>query len=88
MIYVKNDTLGKWNPFTGDNKILHVFSGYTNLFIGPFEGNLSNDGRMIALYSKSSKKGFAYDIVRDIKYPDIDFSCGIESQFCINFLPG
>jgi hypothetical protein len=74
MIYIKNDTLGKWNPFTGDNVILHVFSGYTDLSIGPSEGNLSNDGEVIALYSKSSMKGFAYDIVRDTKYPDIDFS--------------
>jgi len=74
MIYIKNNTLGKWNPFTGDNVILHIFSGYTDLFIGPSEGNLSNDGGMIALYSTSSKVGFAYDIVRDVKYPDIDFN--------------
>jgi hypothetical protein len=76
MIYIKNDTLGKWNPFTGANVILHVFSGYSNLFIGPSKGNLSNDGSMIALYSTSSKKAFAYDIVHNIKYPDIDFSTG------------
>lgn len=82
MIYVRNDTLGKWNPFTGDNVIIHVFSGYTDLFIGPFEGNLSNDGGMIALYSTSSKKGFAYDIVHDVKYPDIDFS----SEAKVNFV--
>lgn len=81
MIYVKNDIIGKWNPFTGDNIILHVFSGYDNLVIGPFEGNLSNDGEMIALYSKSSKKGFAYDIVRDVKYPDIDFSAESKVNF-------
>jgi hypothetical protein len=73
MIYIKNDTLGKWNPFTGENKILRVFSGYTNLSIGQSEGNLSNDGRMIALYSETTNVGFAYDIVGDIKYPDIDF---------------
>jgi hypothetical protein len=74
IIYIKNDTLGKWNPFTGANVILHVFSGYTDLSIGLSEGNLSNDGEMIALYSSSSKVGFAYDIVRDVKYPDMDFS--------------
>jgi hypothetical protein len=74
MIYIRNDTLGKWNPFTGEDVILHIFFGYTDLFIGPFEGNLSNDGSMIALYSTSLKKGFAYDIVHDVKYPDIDFS--------------
>jgi hypothetical protein len=74
IIYIKNDTLGQWNPFTGENIILHVFSGYTDLFIGPSEGNLTNDGSMIALYSTTSKKGFAYDITRNIKYPDIDFS--------------
>jgi hypothetical protein len=74
MIYIQNNTLGKWNPFTGENVILHVFSGYMDLFIGPSDGNLSNDGEMIVLYSTMTKKAFAYDLVRDIKYPDIDFS--------------
>jgi hypothetical protein len=78
MIYIKNDTLGKWNPFTGANVILRVFSGYSNLFIGPSKGNLSNDGAMIALYSESSKKGFAYDIAHNVKYPDIDLSAETE----------
>jgi hypothetical protein len=74
MIYIQNNILGKWNPFTGENVILHVFSGYMDLFIGPSDGNLSNDGEMVVLYSTMTKKAFAYDLVRDIKYPDIDFS--------------
>ena len=81
MIYIKNNTLGKWNPFTGDNVILHIFSGYTNLYIGPSKGNLSNDGGMIVLYSTSSKKGFAYDILHNVKYPDIDLSAESRVDF-------
>lgn len=74
MIYVSHDTLGKWNPFTGTGTVLHVFPGFTDLSIGLSEGNLSNDGRLIGLYSASASKGFAYDLVNDKVYPEIDFS--------------
>jgi hypothetical protein len=74
IIYISHDTLGKWNPFTGGNIILHVFAGYTDLTIGLSEGNLSNDGGMIVLYSAIAKKAFAYDLVHNIEYPAIDFS--------------
>jgi hypothetical protein len=74
IIYTSREVLGKWDPFTGENTIIATFPGYTDLMIGLSEGNLSADGRFIALYSTGTMKAFAYDLVTRTKYPDIDLS--------------
>ena len=78
MIYATGEKLGKWNPFTGTGEVIATFTGYASLVIGMGEGNLSADGRMIALYSEGLKVMFAYDLVNKIKYPDIDLSGEID----------
>ena len=78
MIYVNaaEATLGTWNVRTQAKQVIDTFVGYTDLGIGPFEGNISQDGRMIAVNARKngSPVAFAYEMVPNIKHADIDLS--------------
>ena len=73
MVYVDNNVFGIWNVRTDERSTVETFPGYSGLAIGPWEGNLSLDGKRIAL---SGKKGelsiaFVYDISQKKKHPDL-----------------
>jgi hypothetical protein len=73
MVYVNGNTLGSWNVRTQATQPLETFAGYSDFTIGPFEGNVSNDGRMIAIQAKKNGQNvvFAYDMVDRVKHADI-----------------
>lgn len=55
------------NATTGVQTILHTFSGYSNLYIGPWEGNLSaDDATVVLLTAVSGNAGAGNVIVYDI----------------------
>lgn len=78
MIYVNaaDATLGTWNVRTQTTQVFDTFVGYTDLGIGPFEGNISNDGRVVVVNAKKNGNhvAFAYDMVTQTKHADIDLS--------------
>ncbi len=78
MVVVTDNEVKAWNVNTGTQTTLMSFSGYSGCLIGPYEGNLSNDGNMVALYatrnSDGKKVGFALDLQNQIKYNDLDLS--------------
>jgi len=67
-IYVSGNKIGQFDVRSGQNDVLRTFSEYSRIYIGPWEGNLSADGCMIALYTNDSK-AFAHDLCRDVQYP-------------------
>lgn len=74
MIFVRENQLGSWKVRDGETDILETFDGYSDLYIGPWEGNLSLDGTRIALYAQKEGKGvvFGYDLTNKTKFADID----------------
>jgi len=79
MIYVRGNELGSWRVREDATEILATFEGCDDLHIGPWEGNLSLDGRRIALYGRRGERAvaFAYDLAGRVQYPDIPLD-GIE----------
>lgn len=77
-ILLTSNSFQSWNFHTGEVITLITFNGYSNVQLGPWTGNLSDDGSMAAVYatrnSDGKKVGFAVDIDNNIKYPDIDYS--------------
>jgi len=74
-IYVHKNEIGTWNIHTGVKTIIVQFGSYSNLQLGPYEGNVSYDGRWIAPLAKDSDGNqvtFAFDMNEKKKYPDID----------------
>jgi len=78
MVALTDNNVKTWNVWNNEIKVLASFSGYTDCHLGPWEGNLSNDGNWVAVYatrnSDSKKVGFALDLVNGTKYPDIDLT--------------
>jgi len=76
MVYASGNQIGYWYPRTNTKTVLASFSGYSGLLIGPWEGNLSLDGRRIVVSGTgpSGNVAFAYDLVSKTKYPDIRIS--------------
>jgi hypothetical protein len=78
MIYVNDNAVKSWNIRNDSLKVLASFPGYKGYYMGPWEGNLSNDGNWVAIYATrigdNKKVGFAVDLKNSIKYPDIDLS--------------
>lgn len=73
-IYAGKGVVGYWFPQTNTKMVIQSFPGYGELYIGPWEGNLSLDGSIIVLSGTApdgTEVAFAYDLVRRIKYPDI-----------------
>lgn len=76
-IYVSGNEIGIWNVRNGNKDIIYRFSDYSDLKLGPYEGNVSRDGRWIAPLAKKSDGNivtFAFDMVNKIKYPDINLN--------------
>lgn len=76
MVWVNGDTLGFWNVREHTTEVIATFPGYSDLHIGPWEGNLSVEGKRIALAGTKdgNQIAFAYDIAEKKKYPDLDLS--------------
>ncbi len=76
LVFVKNDTIGMWNVREDTTETVAVIDGgYSAFHIGPWEGNLSKDGRFIVINGVKDGTGiaFAYDLENGRKYPDIVF---------------
>ena len=73
MVFVKNNTIGYWNVRDEKTEIITTFDGYSEFHIGPWEGNLSNDGKMIVITGKKGEKhiSFAYNLDKKKKYPNL-----------------
>lgn len=71
MIYVAGNAIGYWNPVTNERQEITRFEGIKEAYFGPWEGNISDDGRHVVI--QSGDKVFAYNLVEDIRYPDIDW---------------
>src|SRR5438105_155650 len=78
MVYAAENVLGLWNVKTGARTTVQAFSGYTSLGIGCNEGNLSLNGKRIALNGRRTSDShvvcFAYDLWTRTKFPDIDIT--------------
>ena len=80
-IYVRTNKIGIWNVTTDEKNVLIELKGYSDFTIGEGEGNLSDDGRMIAvagLNPDGKRITFAYDLEARKKYPDIPTSNGYD----------
>jgi hypothetical protein len=75
-IYVSGNEIGSFDVMADTTTPLASFPGYSNLELGPWEGNLSLDGNRIAVLASngSNQVAFAYDIDADEKLPDLDLS--------------
>jgi hypothetical protein len=73
MIYVKDNRIGRWNVLEDTTQTLATLPGYSEFRIGPWEGNLSRDGRMMVVDGKrgADRTAFAYDLEKKHKYPDV-----------------
>lgn len=69
-VYVSGNSVGRFNVRTGKATVLRSFSEYGQINIGPWEGNLSVDGCVIAFYT-NSQEVFAYNLCKDIQYQAI-----------------
>ncbi|RAV13295.1 hypothetical protein [Paenibacillus contaminans] len=69
MVYVSGNELGYWNPVTDAKTVKKTFADVTDGHFGPWEGNLSDDGRFVVI--QSGNFAFAYDIANDVRYPNI-----------------
>jgi hypothetical protein len=78
MVYVNaaEKTIGLWNVHSQQTQVIETFTDYTDLGIGPYEGNVSNDGRRVVINAKRDGQNvaFAYDLQSQKKYADIDLS--------------
>jgi hypothetical protein len=73
MVYVKDNRLGYWDVRADSTQVVATFSEYSDFHIGPWEGNLSLDGKLIVVAGKKSddRIAFAYDLATRQKYPDL-----------------
>ena len=73
MVHVKNDVIGYWNVREDTAKVIATLPDYSDFRIGPFEGNLSRDGRLNVVDGKKAEDriAFAYDLAEKRKYPDL-----------------
>jgi hypothetical protein len=79
MIFVRDDVIGLWNVTTNVIDTLRIFEGYADLHMGPWEGNLSRDGQLVALNGQRGNEAvaFAYELTSGTKHADLLLS-GIE----------
>ncbi len=73
MVYVKDNLIGYWDVHADSTQVAATFPGYSEFRIGPWEGNLSLDGKFIVVDGKKGKDriAFAYDLTKKRKYPDL-----------------
>ena len=69
---------GHWNVRTNVRSPLVTPAGYTDCYMGPWEGNVSSDGGKVAAYARRASDGrfvaFVVDLGQRIKYPDLDLA--------------
>jgi len=68
------NTIGTWNVREDTTEIVaEIGEPYSDFHIGPWEGNLSHDGRWIVVVARKdgSQIAFAYDLENRKKYPDL-----------------
>lgn len=80
MVYVKDHQIGKWYVREETTEVVATFDDYAELQIGPWEGNLSHDGKMIGISAKKDGKrvGFAYDLENGTKSSDLELPVGTD----------
>ncbi|MBM4025808.1 MAG: hypothetical protein FJ280_10445 [Planctomycetes bacterium] len=73
MVYVQENRIGRWNVRENTTQVLATFPGYSEFRMGPWEGNLSRDGRMLVVDGKreADRLAFAYDLEKGHTYPDL-----------------
>lgn len=74
LVYVKDNAIGYWNPVKDTTEVVAEFGKeYSDFHIGPWEGNLSQDGRWIVVVGRKGaiQVAFAYDLKKRRKYPDL-----------------
>ena len=73
MVYVRDNAIGYWDVRKDTTEVIVTFPGYCEFRIGPWEGNLSLDGRLIVVVGMKGKDriAFAYDLEQKQKYPDL-----------------
>lgn len=73
MVYVGDNSIGLWNVRQNTTQTIATFPGYSDFHIGPWEGNLSQDGSRIVLVGEKQEKpvAFAYDLTTNHKYSDL-----------------
>lgn len=76
MVYVKDNVVGYWDVRKDETEIVAAFPSYSKFRIGPWEGNLSLDGRFIVVDGKkgNNRIAFAYNLENRRKYPDLVFN--------------
>ncbi len=77
MIFLSSKGVGLWNVRKNSTQVLNPLAGYTGANFGKNKGNLSSDGKMLAiLATRADGKTvtFAYNLETGQKYPDIDLS--------------
>ena len=76
MVFVKDNRLGYWNVRTDKVELIETFTEYSKFHIGPWEGNLSDDGDRIVLvgFKGQTRVAFAYDMKIKKKFPDMNLS--------------
>lgn len=73
MVYVRDNAIGYWDVRKDTTEVIVTFPGYCEFRIGPWEGNLSLDGRLIVVVGMKGENriAFAYDLEQKQKYPDL-----------------
>lgn len=73
MIYVRGNEIGFWNVRKDTFETVGVFPDYSDFQIGPWEGNVSADGRKIAVSGRKdgNRVAFVYDLATATKLPDL-----------------
>ncbi len=74
MVCVHPDGIALWQPRTNTWRSVYRPSAYGSIAFGPYKGNLSFDGTMIALRARKARIGlvaFAYNLRTGQKHPDI-----------------
>lgn len=73
MVYLYDNVIGYWNVRADSTEIAARFEGYSEFRMGPWEGNLSFDGKLVVAEGKKGGTpiAFAYDLDKKQKYPDL-----------------
>lgn len=69
--------IGSWNVRTDAVLVYRTFPQYARVQMGPWEGNLSNDGNVVAIVGTKpcgQVVVFAYNLQTDTVYPEIDLT--------------
>ncbi|MEQ1860294.1 MAG: hypothetical protein ABMA13_10185 [Chthoniobacteraceae bacterium] len=73
MVWVKGNEIGLWDVRADKAQVIATLVGYSDFHIGPWEGNLSRDGRKIVVNGMKGgeRAAFAYDLHEKRKWPDL-----------------